>query len=159
MPEEQRRHLVEVGYEQGARLTRLIEQLLDLSRLDATAVALKPRLLVLRSVLAETLSNSTLDPDTVRLEGPSDLAIVADPLVLDRVITSLLATLSATEARLSSSPPSSATGTCGSRLRTPAPASRMSSGRGYSSASVAATTCMAAASGPPSRAPMRGLTR
>jgi len=90
LPEEQRRQLVEVGYEQGTRLTRLIEQLLDLSRLDATAVALKPRPLVLRSLLAETLSNSTLDPDTVRLEVPNDLAIVADPLVLDRVITRLL---------------------------------------------------------------------
>ena len=84
------RELVEVGYEQGARLTRLIEQLLDLSRLDATAIALKPRPLVLRSLLAETLSNSTVDPDTVRLEVPGDLAIVADPLVLDRVISNLL---------------------------------------------------------------------
>jgi signal transduction histidine kinase len=90
LPEEQRRQLVEVGYEQGARLTRLLEQLLDLSRLDATAIALKPRPLVLRSLLAETLSNSTVDPDTVRLEVPGDLAIVADPLVLDRVISNLL---------------------------------------------------------------------
>jgi signal transduction histidine kinase len=90
LPEEQRRQLVEVGYEQGTRLTRLIEQLLDLSRLDATAVALKPRPLVLRSVLAETLSNSTLDSDAVRLEVPGDLAIVADPLVLDRIISNLL---------------------------------------------------------------------
>lgn len=90
LPEEQRRQLVEVGYEQGTRLTRLIEQLLDLSRLDATAVALKPRPLVLRSLLAETLSNSTLDPDAVRLEVPGDLAIVADPLVLDRIISNLL---------------------------------------------------------------------
>ena len=90
LAEEQRRQLVEVGYEQGSRLTRLIEQLLDLSRLDATTIALKPRPLVLRSILAETLSNSTVDPDTVRLEVPGDLAIVADPLVLDRVISNLL---------------------------------------------------------------------
>jgi signal transduction histidine kinase len=90
LPQEQRRQLVEVGYEQGTRLTRLIEQLLDLSRLDATAITLKPRPLVLRSVLAQTLSNSTLDPDAVRLEVPGDLAIVADPLVLDRIISNLL---------------------------------------------------------------------
>lgn len=90
LPEEQRRQLVEGGYEEGARLTRLLEQLLDLSRLDATAIALKPRPLVLRSLLAETLSNSTVDPNTVRLEVRGDLAIVADPLVLDRVISQLL---------------------------------------------------------------------
>ena len=53
LPEEQRRQLVEVGYEQGARLTRLLEQLLDLSRLDARGIALKPRPLVLPSVLTE----------------------------------------------------------------------------------------------------------
>jgi signal transduction histidine kinase len=90
LPEAQRRQLVEVGYEEGARLTRLLEQLLDLSRLDATAIAVKPRPLVLRSLLSETLSNSMVDPDTVRLEVPGDVAIVADPLVLDRVISNLL---------------------------------------------------------------------
>jgi signal transduction histidine kinase len=90
LPEAQRRQLVEVGYEQGARLTRLLEQLLDLSRLDASAIALKRRPLVLRSVLAETLSNSSVDPDTVRLEVPAHLAIVADPIVLERVVSNLL---------------------------------------------------------------------
>lgn len=90
LPEAQRRQLVEVGYEEGARMTRLLEQLLDLSRLDATAIALEPRPLVLRSLLAETLSNSTVDPDTVRHEVPGDVAIVADPLVLDRVISNLI---------------------------------------------------------------------
>jgi hypothetical protein len=43
-------------------------------------------------------------------------------------------------------------------LRTRPPASWMSSGRGYSSGSVAATTCKAAASGSPSRVPTRALT-
>ena len=90
LSEEQRRHLVEVGYEEGTRLTRLLEQLLDLSQLDATAIALKPRPFVLRSLLAQTLLNSTVDPDTVRLVVPKDLAVVADPLVLDRVISNLL---------------------------------------------------------------------
>jgi signal transduction histidine kinase len=90
LPEAQRRQLVEVGYEQGARLTRLLEQLLDLSRLDARAIALKPRPLVLRSVLIETLSNSSVDPGIVRLEVPADLTIVADPIVLERVVSNLL---------------------------------------------------------------------
>jgi signal transduction histidine kinase len=90
LPEEQRRQLIEIGHEQGERLARLLEQLLDLSHLDARAIALKPRPLVLRSVLAETLSNSTIDPDTVRLEVPDDLAIVADPIVLERVVSNLL---------------------------------------------------------------------
>jgi signal transduction histidine kinase len=90
LSEGQRRQLVEIGHEQGERLARLLEQRLDLSRLDARAVALKPRPLVLRSLLAETVSNSAVDPDTVRLEVPDDLAIVADPLVLERVVSNLL---------------------------------------------------------------------
>jgi two-component system sensor histidine kinase KdpD len=90
LPEEQRRQLIEIGHEQGERLARLLEQLLDLSHLDARAIALKSRPLVLRSLLAETLSNSAVDPDTVRLDVPDDLAIVADPIVLERVVSNLL---------------------------------------------------------------------
>ena len=88
--EGERRELIEVGHEQGIRLGRLLEQLLDLSRLDAKAIALKPRPLALRSLLCETVSNSAVDPDTVRIEAAEDLAIVADPLVLERVLSNLL---------------------------------------------------------------------
>jgi signal transduction histidine kinase len=91
LSEDDRRRLVDVGYEQGVRLRRLLEQLLDLSRLEASAVALKPRSLDLHDVLLETIASSSVDPSTVRLEVANDLTVVADPLVLERVITNLLA--------------------------------------------------------------------
>jgi len=63
---------------------------LDLSRLDAEAVATDPRPLVLRTVLADIVSATVADPRTVQLEVPDDLAGVVDPLVLERVVSNLL---------------------------------------------------------------------
>jgi GAF domain-containing protein len=90
LSEAERRQLVDVGYEQGVRLRQLLEQLLDLSRLEARAIPLKPRALVLESVLAETVSNSGVDPNTVALDVSGDLSIFADPLVIERVLINLL---------------------------------------------------------------------
>jgi signal transduction histidine kinase len=88
--EEERRQLIEVGHEQGIRLGRLLEQLLDLSRLDSKAIALKPRPLVVRIILSATVSDAAVDPDSVRIEASEDLAAVADPLVIERVVSNLL---------------------------------------------------------------------
>jgi signal transduction histidine kinase len=85
-----RRELLQVGVEQGERLRRLLEELLDLSRLDARGVNVEPRPLVLASVLGEIVSE-TLPPGTnVVVEVPDDLAVVVDRLVLDRVVSNLL---------------------------------------------------------------------
>jgi signal transduction histidine kinase len=82
--------LIRVGYEQAERLRRLLEQLLDLSRLDATAVRVQPRRLeldaVLRGIAAETLPAGT--PCEVRVAPGAD--VEADPLVVDRVVSNLL---------------------------------------------------------------------
>jgi signal transduction histidine kinase len=87
---ETRDELIRVGYEQADRLRRLLEQLLDLSQLDARAIAVEPKPLVLRSVLA-TIADETVPPGTeVQLDVARDLAVVVDPLVLERVISNLL---------------------------------------------------------------------
>jgi signal transduction histidine kinase len=86
-----RRQLLRVGVEQGERLRRLLEELLDLSRLDARGINVEPRPLALASVLgeivAEAMSNSAANVD---VDVPDELAVVADRLVLDRVISNLL---------------------------------------------------------------------
>jgi signal transduction histidine kinase len=88
---ETREELLRVGYEQADRLRRLLEQLLDLSRLDARAIRVDPTPLVLVNVLRR-IANDTLPPSTaVRFEVAPDLAVVADPLVLERVVSNLLA--------------------------------------------------------------------
>jgi signal transduction histidine kinase len=90
LDDDVREQLMRVGYEQAERLRRLLEELLDLSRLDSHAIALEPRPLVLRSVLKQ-IAGAALPADfPLRLDVPGDLAVVADPLVIDRVVSNLL---------------------------------------------------------------------
>jgi signal transduction histidine kinase len=90
LSEEARETLLITGYEQGERLRALLEDLLDLSRLDATAIRIEPRPLVLHAVLAELADNALPDDADVRLRVPNDLAVVVDPVVIDRVVSNLL---------------------------------------------------------------------
>jgi two-component system sensor histidine kinase MtrB len=89
LPDDVRDQLIATGFEQADRLRRLLEELLDLSRLDAHAIAVEPRPLVVQSVLSQIVAD-TLTAGDVELDVPSDLAVVADPLVIDRVVSNLL---------------------------------------------------------------------
>ena len=91
LSEELRDELLSVGVEQGERLRRLLEELLDLSRLDARAITVEPRPVVLKAALAEVVHGALPVGDTVELDIPDDLAAIVDPLVLDRVISNLVA--------------------------------------------------------------------
>ena len=88
--EELREELLRVGVEQGERLRRLLEELLDLSRLDARAINVEPRPVVLKAVLADVVRGSLATADAVELDIPDDLAAVVDPLVLERVVSNLV---------------------------------------------------------------------
>jgi len=88
---ELREELLRAGVEQGERLRRLREELLDLSRLDARAIGVEPRPVVLKAVLADVVDGVLPSSGAVELDIPDDLAAVVDPLVLDRVISNLLA--------------------------------------------------------------------
>jgi signal transduction histidine kinase len=90
LPPETRDELIEMAYRQSDRMRRLIEQLLDLSRLDARAIRVTPRPIVLSSVLREIVSGAVPQGLAVDVDVPTDLAVVADPLVLDRIVTNLL---------------------------------------------------------------------
>ncbi len=90
LPEETRHDLLVTGYEQADRLRRLLEQLLDLSRLDARAIPVEPKPVVVGRVLDEIAAQILPDPSAVRVEVPPDLAAVVDPLVVDRVVSNLL---------------------------------------------------------------------
>src|SRR5205814_7263731 len=90
LTDELREQLLRVGVEQGERLRRLLEELLDLSRLDARAIDVEPRPVVLRAALSEIVSGALPVSEDVELDVPDDLAAVVDPLVLERVITNLV---------------------------------------------------------------------
>lgn len=89
--EELREELLRVGVEQGERLRRLLEELLDLSRLDARAINVEPRPVVLKSALADVVQGALSASDAVELDIPDDLAAIVDPLVLERVVSNLVA--------------------------------------------------------------------
>ncbi len=91
LTDELQEELLRVGVEQGERLRRLLEELLDLSRLDARAIAIEPRPVVLKAVLADVVEGALPASDKVELAIPDDLAAVVDPLVLDRVVSNLIA--------------------------------------------------------------------
>jgi signal transduction histidine kinase len=90
LSDELRDQLLQVGVEQGERLRRLLEELLDLSRLDSRGVSVDPRPLVLSHLLDEIVSASMPADARVVLDVADDLAAVADRLVVDRVVSNLL---------------------------------------------------------------------
>jgi signal transduction histidine kinase len=90
LSDELREELLNVGVEQGERLRRLLEELLDLSRLDARAIHVEPRPVVLKAALADVV-HALPGAGGVELDIANDLAAVVDPLVLERVISNLVA--------------------------------------------------------------------
>jgi len=90
LTEEVRAELLRTGVEQGERLRRLLEELLDLSRLDSHGIRLQPKEVVVRAALDEIVRNNVPEATSLRLDVPPDLAAAADPLVLDRVLSNLL---------------------------------------------------------------------
>ena len=69
LDDEVRRQLERTAWEQADRMRRLIDQLLDLSRLDAHSVTIDPQPLVLRQVLEEVVEATA--PGAVSLERRS----------------------------------------------------------------------------------------
>jgi signal transduction histidine kinase len=90
LSEDLREELLKVGVEQGERLRRLLEELLDLSRLDARAISVEPRPVVLKAALADVVGGIFFLSDEVELDVPDDLAVVLDPLILERVVSNLV---------------------------------------------------------------------
>jgi len=79
------------AYEQADRLKLLVEQLLDLSRLDAAVVGVSPRPTPLRRLVEEiVLLVSEREPGSVQIDVPDDLEVAVDPVAVDRIVSNLL---------------------------------------------------------------------
>ncbi|HEY2328138.1 MAG TPA: GAF domain-containing protein [Gaiellaceae bacterium] len=90
LSDDLREEMLDMAYEQSDRLRRLLEQLLDLSRLDAQAIKVDPRPLVLQNVLRRIAAEALPEGADVTIAIDPDIAVIADPLVLDRVLSNLL---------------------------------------------------------------------
>jgi K+-sensing histidine kinase KdpD len=91
LSEEQRADVHIALEQQTARLAQLVEQLLDLSRLDAAAVQVRRRRVELRSQLEETVRSAAQAYDAeveVELDGPEQA--ILDPAVIDCIVTNLV---------------------------------------------------------------------
>ena len=85
---EQVEMLQQTIYEQSTRLAKLIEQLLDLSRLEAHALEIKPEPVRVADRLHGLLE---LYPEAdLTLEVDDELEAEIDPVVLDRVVSNLV---------------------------------------------------------------------
>ena len=76
---------------QSERLRQLVEQLLDLSRLEAKAVRIRPEPIRVRSRIGDLVA--ALVPEqaaSVVLEMPAELEAVADPAAFDRIVSNLV---------------------------------------------------------------------
>jgi signal transduction histidine kinase len=87
----QRADLEDMLRSQAAGLKTLVEQLLDLSRLDAHAVAIEPQRIPVRQRVEEIVALSAgVRAGEVSVEVPSDLEAVVDPDAFDRILTNLV---------------------------------------------------------------------
>jgi signal transduction histidine kinase len=87
---ELRNELIRMGAEQGERLKRLLDELLDLSRMESHGIKVDPKPMVLDAALRAIVSASVPPEVTVEIDVPPTLAVVADHLVLDRIVSNLL---------------------------------------------------------------------
>jgi signal transduction histidine kinase len=77
--------------QQIRRLRTLVEQLLDLSRLDAEAVVIKPQRVRIRERLEEIVNAASLEAVPIGIEVDPELEVEVDGHALDRIVTNLLA--------------------------------------------------------------------
>jgi K+-sensing histidine kinase KdpD len=89
LPGETRIELEETLWTQVNRLRVLIEQLLDLSRLDARALPIEPQPIGLRELLDEVAAEADAAGE-VRIEVEQGLEVHADRLALERIMINLV---------------------------------------------------------------------
>jgi len=76
--------------QQTQRMTNLVEQLLDLSRLDADTIEIVPEPLHVRSQVQEIVAASAPDPASVLIEIADETVTVVDRNALDRILSNLV---------------------------------------------------------------------
>jgi signal transduction histidine kinase len=89
LPPVVKAELEETLWEQTLRFRRLIEQLLDLSRLEAQTIRVEPRVIRLDTLLHEVVRAVGAGLTTV-VDADEGLTVRADPVAVERVVSNLL---------------------------------------------------------------------
>jgi signal transduction histidine kinase len=91
LDDDQRQELRDALERQADRMAKLVEQLLDLSRLDAEAISIRPERFNVRERLEEIVATSAADRAAdVEIGASADLEASADPTAVDRVVSNLI---------------------------------------------------------------------
>jgi signal transduction histidine kinase len=90
LDDEQRATVRDALIQQTDRMARLVEQLLDLSRLDADAIEIVPEPVLVREQVWEIVRTVAANPDAVEVAVPGDAVATVDRNVLDRIIGNLI---------------------------------------------------------------------
>ncbi|HEY6584875.1 MAG TPA: ATP-binding protein [Gaiellaceae bacterium] len=91
LDEPQRVELDEMLRTQTRRLKDLVEQLLDLSRLDAHAVSIEPRKITVRHRVEQIVALAAGERlNEVQVEVPEELVATVDPNAFDRILSNLV---------------------------------------------------------------------
>jgi signal transduction histidine kinase len=90
LDEEQRTQVRDALLQQTQRMASLIEQLLDLSRLDAEAIDIAPEPIHVRAQIQEIVDAVALDRSAVDVAIAEDTIVVADRSALERIVSNLV---------------------------------------------------------------------
>jgi signal transduction histidine kinase len=91
LPPEARRELAEALRSQSERMRSLVDQLLDLSRLDAETVPINPVRIPVRAEVEALIAASAQERNgDIEVRIPESLETVVDRTVFDRVVSNLL---------------------------------------------------------------------
>jgi signal transduction histidine kinase len=91
LEDDQIRHLRQTLYEQTDRMRRLVDQLLDLSRLEANGIRIEPQPLNVFSRVQELLGLVAAEgAKDVTVNVPVDLEALVDPNAFDRIVSNLI---------------------------------------------------------------------
>jgi signal transduction histidine kinase len=90
LDDEQRTSVRVALLQQTQRMATLIEQLLDLSRLDAESIDITPERVDVRSQVEEIVQTASVDPASVHNDVPVDTIAIVDRNALERIVTNLV---------------------------------------------------------------------
>jgi len=92
LDDRQRHELRDTLERQADRMAKLVEQLLDLSRLDADAITIAPERINLRERIEEIVASVAAErSEEVQIRIDPELEAPADPGALDRIVGNLVA--------------------------------------------------------------------
>jgi signal transduction histidine kinase len=88
LTDTQKRSFIEVVDQQGERLSKLVDDLLVLSRIQSSSIETQPRTLVLHRVLKDAAKSA--HTQDIRLEVAENLVVFADELHVQRIVTNFV---------------------------------------------------------------------